>query len=74
MSVLKNGLIPVGVMCPFVDNCPYKHNACNGAGCPFSRGNTHDLKFSCGAARLFTLLEEKEGLFTLFEEKEVLSK
>jgi len=60
MSVLKNGLIPVGVMCPYVYECEYKYVACNGVGCPYSRGNTHDLKFSCAAARLFALCEDRE--------------
>jgi hypothetical protein len=63
MSVLKNGLlIPAGVMCPFVDGCEFKYVACNGDGCPFAKGYTSDLNFSCGAARFFDLLEEREDV------------
>ncbi len=58
-SVLIDGLIPVGVMCPYVNECEFKHQACNGTGCPYSRGNTHDLKFSCGAARLFDICSKR---------------
>jgi hypothetical protein len=61
MNVLKNGLIPAGVMCPFVDGCEFKYIACNGNGCPFSRGNTSDLKFSCGVARLFEIITERNN-------------
>jgi hypothetical protein len=60
MNVLVDGFFPKDITCPFSDECPFKSMACNGNGCPISDGNTVDYKFSCGAARLFDLLDSRE--------------
>ena len=63
MSILVNGSIPANVKCPYVKGCEFKHNACNGNGCPFSRGETYNSSFSCAAARLFDMsIKRKWGI------------
>jgi hypothetical protein len=57
MNVLVGGFIPENTTCPYSDECTFKYTACNGEGCPVSNGDTVDYKLSCGAARLFVLLE-----------------
>jgi hypothetical protein len=61
MKVLnENGCIPENTTCPFSDECTFKHMACNGDGCPVSNDGTVDYEFSCGAARLFELLDSRK--------------
>ena len=61
-SKLKYGLIPENTVCPFTDKCGYfKDVACNGNGCPASTGD-NKVDFSCGAARLFDMLEKRENI------------
>jgi len=58
---LVNGKILKGDKCPYVHGCNFKIAACNGDGCPFLYKDEHFCDFSCGASRLFALLEKREN-------------
>lgn len=58
---LVNGKILKGDDCPYKNDCgKFKETACNGEGCPFIYGETHDRDFSCATARFLKLIGDVE--------------
>jgi len=55
---LVHGKILKGDKCPYVDECVFKIAACNGEGCPFLYKDKHTVDFSCGAVRLFAIINK----------------
>lgn len=61
--MLVNGRIPKGANCPYRYDCGHmKYTACNGEGCPFTRGDSHTNDFSCATSRLIELIKKNETL------------
>ena len=58
---LVNGMIVKGDDCPYSDECHLKYDACNGNGCPFVWDIEHNQDFSCGMARFFQMMKDKES-------------
>lgn len=54
-----NGMIPEGTTCKYSNECKIKDTACNGNGCPVSKGKVTNYDFSCALARAFKTVEDK---------------